>query len=1233
MRIKSLQIHGFKSFVDKTLFTFRPGITGIVGPNGCGKSNVVDAIRWSMGEQSPRRLRGKGMEDVIFAGSDSRQPIGMAEVVLSFDNSDGSAPAQYAPYSEIQISRRLYRSGESEYLINRTPVRLRDVQDFFRDTGIGTRGYTIVEQGQIAGIVSAKPEERRYLIEEAAGIGKYKARRQEAERKIEGTEQNLVRVSDVLGEIKRQIGSLERQAKKAARYKRLRETQRLLELSLAAEDRRDLLEQVEHDGRLLAQLQGEATALETQVAERELALEQRRIEMTERERALEQDTERLIALRGDIKELEGRIAYERREREALAEMNAARREDIARLDGQLAEARSLSDRARAEERELTEALDAHSGVIVSVQQRVADAEVRFRALGQERDAANAALVDVLTRLGRCEDRLGVLAQRRDAMTRRLEAAELELARQGHEADRASADARVLDEGLAALVRTRDELGVALQDAIEAVDTAGRRVREQTESARAVRERCESRRARLASLREVIERSEDLGGAARHLLDQGDHARDAFGLLAVAREVIETDRDVEGAVEAVLAERAEALVVRDLSGALSAVDMLREASAGRGVFLVRPAEPPGPAGFVPLGQRLLERVRPRPGFEDVVRTLLVGVYLVDDLRQVIDVYGSGRIPATFVTAAGDVLTPDGVVRGGAQGAGSGLLTRMREVRELESELMALEFEVKGREDERTSAEALALAASNELDAVRTRHHAAVLALAGHEKDLERARDRVESLGAAHESRVAEQARLAAEAAEIEAERARIEEDLLGAREGHGLRQQALDDSAARLGDAGRSLADAQSALSACRVEHATRVEKREGQLEAARRADMTARETEEWIARREQEIAAAEERREALALEIAGTETTLAARLADEEAARVSSEQKREIFERAAESVRELEAAVRGIRSEGAARRDAAAQTGLRLRETEMRLDHLVATVRERWTLDLAAWEPPSLAAIEASEVAVVTQPVEMQAASETEPAAAVSATTGESGTADGEEEPALTPRAAVELVQLPRDERRARLDDVRRRVEGLGEVNLGAIEEHEELAERLRFLSEQKQDLENTLASLREAIQRINRTSRKRFRETFDAVAARFAENFPRLFGGGKATLTLTEEEDVLDAGIEIMASPPGKRVVNVNALSGGEKTLTAVALLVSVFQVRPSPFFLLDEVDAALDDANVGRFNEIVKELSGESQFLVVTHNKRTIEIGDILYGVTMEEQGVSKLVSVELH
>ncbi len=278
MRIKSLELFGFKSFVDKTKLEFKPGITGVVGPNGCGKSNVVDAMRWSMGEQSPKRLRGKGMDDVIFAGSEGRPPVGMAEVVLTFDNTDGDGPPAYASFSEIQISRRLYRTGESEYLLNKTPCRLRDIQDFFRDTGIGTKGYTIVEQGRIAEIVSAKAEERRVLIEEAAGIGKYKARRREAESKIASTEQNLLRVTDVLGEIRRQISSIERQARKAARYKRLRETLRVLELSLSADERRELVEGIESANQALTRLRDDATALETQLSERELEIQRKRLE-------------------------------------------------------------------------------------------------------------------------------------------------------------------------------------------------------------------------------------------------------------------------------------------------------------------------------------------------------------------------------------------------------------------------------------------------------------------------------------------------------------------------------------------------------------------------------------------------------------------------------------------------------------------------------------------------------------------------------------------------------------------------------------------------------------------------------------------------------------------------------------------------------------------------------------------------------------------------------------------
>ena len=431
MRIKSLQINGFKSFVDKTSFAFQPGITAIVGPNGCGKSNVVDAIRWAMGEQAPRRLRGKGMEDVIFAGSDARAPVGLAEVILTFDNADGVAPPEYAEYAEIQVSRRLYRDGESEYGINKTPVRLRDVLDFFRDTGIGTKGYTIVEQGRIAEIVSAKPEERRSLIEEAAGISKYKARRVEAERKLEATEQNLVRVRDVLAEIRRQISSIERQAKKAARYKRLREIQRVLELSLASEERAGLTAELEAAGARLTALRDAAAAAEARLAEREAALEGRRLELAERERLVVEGNELLFQLRSRIKELESQIGYERRERASLAEVNTARALEREQLLEQLRQAEAQEAELALELSVLEAALADEGAATARAEAEARAAEEALRQLERERESDSHALVEVLTRVARSEDRLAALADRATEIDRRL--------RHADEAHRGAAD--------------------------------------------------------------------------------------------------------------------------------------------------------------------------------------------------------------------------------------------------------------------------------------------------------------------------------------------------------------------------------------------------------------------------------------------------------------------------------------------------------------------------------------------------------------------------------------------------------------------------------------------------------------------------------------------------------------------------------------------------------------------------------------------------------------------------
>jgi len=1237
LRVKSLQITGFKSFVDKTAFSFQPGITGIVGPNGCGKSNVVDAIRWAMGEQSPRRLRGKGMEDIIFAGSEARSPVGLAEVVLTFDNSDGVAPAEFASFSEIAVARRLYRSGESEYLINKTAVRLRDVQDFFRDTGIGTKGYTIVEQGRIAEIVSAKAEERRSLIEEAAGISKYKARRREAERKLEATDTNLTRVRDVLAEIKRQISSIERQAKKAARFKRLRELQRLLELSLAADDRAELTRSLEQGRGHLSALRDAATQAETRLQEREAGLEEKRLDLTDLERTLGQGNEVLFHLRGQIKEFESQMAYERRERASLAEANEARAVEKEQLQGQLAtaleEAGRVGDELRGVETALGEAGEA---------MRLADSEARtaeqaLRGFEQARDTQNQGLVEVLTGVARAEDRQAALADRRAEIDRRLRSTDEQLEVQQGEASRADQEQEALEEGLRNLLAERDRLMGLVRDALAGHAESVEAARTATEQLQARRELRETRRARLTSLQELLSRQEDVGQGARHLLRLDAEERRSLGLRGLVRDAFDADPGVEKAVEAVLAERAEALIVENGSKALEALAALRSSSAGRAVLVLQQHGEDQPLGFVPLGEPLLGRVSPRPGSEAIARSLLGRVNLVESLREPLEHYGSASIPCTFVTPAGDLLTRDGVVHGGGDASQTGILTRVREVRELEDEVVALDLEVEAHATSRRASEERLASASDELENFRNRHHTAALAVANHEKDLERTRERVKAIGEAQEGRVAERSDLLAEVEAILEEGESLERRLIGEREDRTRRQRALEQMGLQIGSAGREVSRLEAVATERRVLHEGREDGATRLRSALERAEASVRESRGWIQRRDAEMQTAETRRDALAERIAEAERNLAERLQEEEVARLGNEEKRDAYEQRASTVRELEEEARGVRIDLEARRDEAQQAELGLREQELRLQHLDESILEKWNVDIVHWKPPA-PALEVEEAPEVVETLELPGEDEDPTLARSAAGEDEDPTlarsAAGEDRDARKEaREIAELMALDVDGRRERLVDVRKRVEAIGEVNLGAIEEHEELRERFRFLGEQQVDLESSVAQLRDAISRINRTSRKRFRETFDAVKERFEKNFPRMFRGGKASLALTDSEDVLEAGIDIMAQPPGKRLQNVNLLSGGEKTMTAIALLVSVFQVRPSPFFLLDEVDAALDDANVGRFNEIVKEMAEDSQFLLITHNKRTIEIADILYGVTMEEKGVSKLVAVEVH
>ena len=1234
MRIKSLQLQGFKSFVDRTTFTFDNGVTAVVGPNGCGKSNVADAVRWVMGEQSARRLRGKGMEDVIFGGSANRPPIGMAEVVLSFENSEGKAPADYAHYSEIEICRRLYRSGESEYLINKSSVRLKDVNDFFRDSGVGAKGHTIVEQGKVAEIVSAKAEERRLLIEEAAGITKYKARRREAEGKIKSTEQNLDRVNDILGEIRRQISSLERQARKAARYKRFKETQRILELSLARDERSELLELSSGAQDRVTGLRDAVTVLSTRLAERELALEEKRIALTEAEKAVSKGSERLYALRSEIKTIEGKIALGRREQENIGESNEGRRRELDQLRAQLTQVEAEAVEARQELDQLEQAVRGQQTTVDAAESEVASGQAELTEVESEREAANQALVGVLTSTARGEDRIAALADRRAAIDQRLRSADRDDEEQQTAASELLGEEGQLEQGLRELLTEHEKFQELLIGAMRHHERSTEALSEATGALQEKRELLGARQARLASLREILASNGDLDAGTRHILEQGAAGANRFGVRGLVRELLEAEPRVAKAVGAVLAERANALVLEEGAQVVDVLAALREAEAGRGLFLLHSADAPA-SGIVPLGDPILEFVQPRPGHEGLAQRLLGDVYLVESLSEPLNLYSATSLPATFVTTEGDLVMPNGVVAGGGQGGAGDSLGRRAEVRELEAEVEGLSREVKDLEVLQGSASAGLDTALQELDNMRSRQHTAALAVATHEKDLERASERLKTQGEARENRVAERAELLAELEALTQDQASVNQRLETWREERVQGQASLDALGLKLGSLGRELGRRQTRLTELRVAHNNRIEVRDRLQEQVSRFDSSTRETAEWIGRREEEIRSGLERSTELEAEGVQSERELEERLESEEAARVGNDAARDAYEKESQIVREFDESLREVRTELVGCQEEATAAELELRESEIRLEHQIEQVRERWAVDLVAWQLPPLegtpnddgsggeASAAEAEVAARLQSRDEGAES---PESAAPPTSNDSASALREA------RRNAELARAPKEERQAELSTVQKALESLGEVNVGAIEEHEELAERFRFLSEQQLDLENTLESLREAIARINRTSRRRFRETFEAVSKRFSENFPRLFGGGKASLQLTEAEDILEAGIDIMAMPPGKRLQNVNLLSGGEKTMTALALLVAIFQVRPSPFFLLDEVDAALDDANVGRFNGLITDMAGVSQFLVITHNKRTIEVADVLYGVTMEQKGVSKLVGVEL-
>ena len=1186
MKIRKLQITGFKSFVDQTTVHFDHDITCVVGPNGCGKSNIVDAIKWCMGEQSPSRLRGKHMEDVIFSGAEGRGPHGFAEVILTFDNTDGLAPPDYADYAEIQVARRLDRQGNSDYFINRTPVRLLDITNLFLGTGVGKRAYSIIEQGRIGFIVSSKPEDRRSMIEEAAGISKFKLSKRAAERKMDQTRQNLLRVTDIVGELERDLASLKRQAQKAERYKRYKKEMRDLDLWVASHRFLELRGQMGSVGSSLSKANDEMQASRHALIAKEASVEADRVALQQMGLEVERGQGRSYELDNLVRQLEGLIRQQQDRQTALLERKELASRELRQLEEQrdglhqevstvrlsLGELESLESEAgqllaevEAELRTRKNTAEEAEAALQAARTRLADGHARVAGAEAVLHGYDARREEIRGRLGRLQEELQTLATR-----------EVEFTQQ-----RGEFEARMvgLRSGKSATAERQTEIETSLSVGKDALHVADAEVD-------ALREKLAVTRSRLRSLNEIHERFEGVGAGAQAVMTGYANATSdtgRSGLVGLVADRLECPAEHTRALGAALGGALEYLLVQDTDAALSAANYLAREEKGRATFLPRSPSgaprivPPFPVGEGIVGP-LLSLVRYSHGDETWVRYLLFDVLVVDTLETAARLHRAG-FQGKLVTLDGQALLPDGAVVGGATDESATHLLRLkREIRELEeaSEAQGSELErVTRKQGELRSGIAEGQAA---IDSTRVEAHDAELEILGAERDL-----RVVEM----ELRRIEERRQAIARAGAEGRAALSQVDV---DEGNTRRQ--LHAAQRDVADADEATQVAVSVLSERRrvvEEQAGKAtEVKVGATQSRERADRE-RSLLEQLDRSMSALNAREDRlREDVAIaerdqgQAAGRVLLHAGRLGEtaHEAAVAREElsSHRGRFDEAQTLLGQSEASLKQLRSRIDDQSTELNQLALRERELTLSLEHLEEQVQDKHRVELAY---------------VI-----------------------------GDHHARPVPDAQVT----------SRAEELQRLIDGMGEINLTAIEEYEDKAGRYEYLTGQRRDLEEALTKLDKAIRQMNRESRALFREAFAAINERFKRIFPLLFRGGKAELKLTEPHDMLETGVEIIAQPPGKRIGSLELMSGGEKALTAVAMIFAIFQYKPSPFCLLDEVDAPLDEANIGRFAEVIQQMTNRSQFIIITHSKRTMEYADVLYGVTMEHPGISKLVSVEL-
>jgi chromosome segregation protein len=1163
MRIEKLELIGFKSFADKIAFNLHPGITCIVGPNGCGKSNIVDAFRWVLGEQSAKSLRGEKMEEVIFNGSSLKKPKGMAEVTMIISGLNGSGGGNGQGQSDnVMVSRRLYRSGESEYMINKNSCRLKDIKDIFLDTGLDFRSYSILEQGRIGEILNSKPYERRFIIEEVAGVMKYKVRRAEALSKLESARTNLLRINDIIAEVRKQINVLDRLARKAERYKKLSSEMHAIELKIARNEYEKIAKALEEIIGEYSSLRENETALSAEISGMESRTEKRRLDLIGKEKGLEQIEAGYRESEKNVAEIERAIAVARNDIDNLREYHArllAQQEEVIQRSTELSvkheELSVSSERISGDLESHAEALRQKIDGYRAKEEELADQQDRVEEERREIFRISEEISALRNELGRAQSSCESFARREDTAHREAEdtrsaLADIESSISGMEASIHGIGNEVL------LLNEKREVDLGeLSEAREGMSDLQNRLS-------GSREDLASYISRLDSLKEIVFES-----PTRELIASNPDVR----LVAMISEVFDVDAEYEKALENILAEKADLFILEAREDIEKTVFSIRGQDFGKSAFIaVTSPLMPFPGG-VPEGiaGSVLDHVRVKEGFEGIARNLLGNVYIVKNLGTAFELRESG-INFPFVTPEGEVVEPSGAV---IVGGGKGVFRRKREIRELEEMIGAKKVFIDNLQEERENLQRTILEKEEGLKAVDA-------SLNELEKEISISRVTIRNAAEEKERMSRKLSYLSLEIEEIAREKeslksviAAAEEKVLAAESKKRNMEEETTELQQGIQQKRSEIEEFRAEVTELRLLSASNREK----LEAIRNEMDSSLKVIDGLDKKKEELGLEQER---VLLRISGRESEIGEKdemlrglVAETDKIRVEISRIREEIEKENEDLITVEQGLRSLRQKSSTLTSRISELDVLRAENKMKLENLSLNVRNNYGIEIQN----------------------------------------------------------VELLDVTHEEEE-RLSELRNKVREMGQVNLGTIEEYEELKTRYEFLSGQQEDLTKSIAELEEAISKINSTTRKKLREAFETLDHKFGEVFVTLFGGGRAELVLTDEHNILESGIDINVQPPGKKLQNIHLLSGGEKALTALAIQFASFLIKPTPLCILDEADAPLDESNTERFSRMLNEISTNTQFVVVTHNRTTMSVAQNLYGITMEEAGVSKVISMQL-